>query len=170
MSKCSVEDCLKQARKTGLCGKHYERKRVHGSVDAYFPNRISGKPCPIEGCTNLTISSDVCAVHYARRWRHGSTDSLIPNYGCGKIRHKQGYTMVWVPELKKYRMEHIVVAEKALGKPLPVGAVVHHMNRKKRDNFTPLNLIICPDQTYHLLLHKRMKQYAQLGYCLPELQ
>jgi len=54
--------------------------------------------------------------------------------------------------------EHISKAEKALGRPLPKGTIVHHMNRKPWDNDTPFNLVICPDQDYHLLLHRRMKE------------
>lgn len=61
----------------------------------------------------------------------------------------------------KYKMEHIYLAEKALGKPLPEDAVVHHMNNKPKDNHTPFNLIICPNQSYHMLLHKRMKEYEE---------
>lgn len=55
--------------------------------------------------------------------------------------------------------EHKMIAEKALGKPLPKGAEIHHMNGRKADNHTPFNLIICPSHKYHMLLHKRMRAY-----------
>lgn len=50
--------------------------------------------------------------------------------------------------------------QKALGKPLPKGAVVHHMG-KPWDNHDFGKLVICPDQAYHFLLHKRARE---LGY------
>jgi hypothetical protein len=33
------------------------------------------------------------------------------------------------------------------------------MNGNPLDNDTPFNLVICPDQSYHMLLHKRAKEY-----------
>lgn len=31
--KCAVEGCARRRRSKGLCGKHYERKRIYGSTD-----------------------------------------------------------------------------------------------------------------------------------------
>jgi len=59
-------------------------------------------------------------------------------------------------------MEHILVAEKALGKPLPNGAVVHHHNKCRNDN-RPTNLVICPDTKYHKHLHQRMDAKEACG-------
>jgi hypothetical protein len=58
---------------------------------------------------------------------------------------------------KKY--EHVAVAESALGKPLPIGAEIHHVNEDKSDN-RPENLVICPSAKYHALLHMRMRAIA----------
>ncbi len=50
--------------------------------------------------------------------------------------------------------EHILIAEKSLGKPIPLKAVVHHINGNCYDN-NPKNLIICENNIYHLILHQR---------------
>jgi hypothetical protein len=45
-------------------------------------------------------------------------------------------------------------AERALGKPLPKGACVHHADGSRRDDAP---LVICQDYVYHMLLHVRMR-------------
>jgi hypothetical protein len=62
-----------------------------------------------------------------------------------------------------YVLEHIAVVERALGRPLPKGAVIHHVNGDRTDN-RPQNLVVCPDQAYHLLLHKRQRAFDACGH------
>ena len=57
---------------------------------------------------------------------------------------------------------HVVLAEKAFGKELPLGVVVHHADGNAENNSTD-NLVICPDEAYHRLLHKRLKAYFAVG-------
>jgi DNA-binding MarR family transcriptional regulator len=52
--------------------------------------------------------------------------------------------------------QHREIAEKALGKPLPEGAEVHHIDGTKRNNANR-NLVICQDRAYHALLHVRAR-------------
>jgi hypothetical protein len=53
------------------------------------------------------------------------------------------------------KSEHVAVAERALGKPLPFGAVVHHHDKNRLNNANT-NLVICQDKRYHAILHSRM--------------
>lgn len=85
-----------------------------------------------------------------------------PSWKGGVISHGDGY----VRRLDRshpradvttgYVLEHIVVAEKALGHPLPPRAEVHHMDENKSNN-AGSNLVICPDREYHMLLHARLR-------------
>jgi len=56
---------------------------------------------------------------------------------------------------QRYRFEHELIAEKALGHALPPSACVHHINTIKTDNANS-NLVICPDAGYHFELHRKM--------------
>lgn len=74
---------------------------------------------------------------------------------------KSGYIGIRAPEHPRADqdgrvMEHIIVAETALGKFLPKDAVVHHVNEDHSDN-EPRNLVICENRQYHKWLHIRLK-------------
>jgi hypothetical protein len=58
---------------------------------------------------------------------------------------------------------HIALVERARGgRPLPVGAEVHHVNEDKRDNRHG-NLVVCQDGAYHRLLHQRTRALRACG-------
>lgn len=65
-------------------------------------------------------------------------------------------------EVVRNRGEHRIVAEKALGKPLPDGAVVHHIDGDRSNNANT-NLVICQDNAYHTILHNRQRAYEATG-------
>lgn len=51
-------------------------------------------------------------------------------------------------------LAHRLRAARALGRPLPSRAVVHHADGSRSENAP---LVICQDQAYHFLLHARMR-------------
>ena len=116
--------------------------------------------CSVEGCEKAAVCKGFCNVHYQRWYRTGQFEKRMTNWHGGSYRHEQGYVRVHVGN-NQYKMEHVLLAEKALGRPLPPEAVVHHVNGDPGDNKTPWNLVVCPDQDYHLLLHRRAQA---LGY------
>ena len=79
----------------------------------------------------------------------------------------RGYIGIWMPNHFRANsqgrvLEHLVIAEAALGHPLPDGAEVHHVNEIKSDNRHE-NLVICEDSDYHKLLHRRARAYRATG-------
>jgi hypothetical protein len=72
--------------------------------------------------------------------------------------HMRGRPTKWYRRIGS-TLAHRARAEKALGKPLPPKAVVHHADGSKSE-FAPL--VICENQAYHGLLHTRMR-VKQMG-------
>jgi hypothetical protein len=55
-----------------------------------------------------------------------------------------------------------MIAAIALGRPIPKGAEVHHVDGDHANN-APGNLVICQDHAYHMLLHRRQRILAVCG-------
>lgn len=72
-----------------------------------------------------------------------------------------GYKMIYMPEhpsaytsdnWKGWVYEHRVVAERSIGRHLTEDEVVHHLDCD-RDNNSPENLLVLPNQQMHIRLH-----------------
>ncbi len=87
-------------------------------------------------------------------------------YRGGKMK-VQGYWVTATPGHPRaykddYVLDHILIAEKALGHYLPEGTAVHHINEIKTDNRND-NLVICQNERYHQLLHTRIRRKKKFG-------
>lgn len=119
------------------------------------------------GCGNKTKLSD--SSNAKRGWVKGKPRKYLQGHHGGNwkggISNSRGYTIIYNPDhlrarRKGYVLEHIAIAQKALGKELPIGSVVHHENGSKNSG----SLIICQDQSYHMLLHQRERALKECGH------
>lgn len=82
-----------------------------------------------------------------------------------KRRSKSGRLLIYLPVHHRshsngYVFNSLLVAEKALGYPVPFQVEVHHVNGDfSNDN----NLVICPGRKYHSLLHQRERALRACG-------
>lgn len=82
----------------------------------------------------------------------------------GRYVNDSGYAMVYYPNHPRanhngYVREHIISAERVLGKELPMKSVIHHPFGRKDDKI----FVICQSQKYHMFLHVRERAYRACG-------
>lgn len=115
--------------------------------------------CTVEGCGKKHWALGYCTNHYALLKRHGKPEKRewkreVFAVTGGYLAHIVNGQTVYV---------HVQVAEKALGRPLPKGAEIHHVNGNPADN-QPENIVICPNHEYHMLLHQRERALNACGH------
>lgn len=75
-----------------------------------------------------------CSPHCYHKFLTTRRGADTPAWNGGRL-ERDGRVLIYRPEHQRahsngYVYEHILVAESALGKPLPVRAVVHHVNER----------------------------------------
>jgi hypothetical protein len=115
-----------------------------------------------------------------RRFVHGHNcdpSALAPYQNCGdrhngwkggRIKTTLGYIYIYKPNhpsstLDGYVLEHILLAEKAIGHSLSDKNQIHHANNIPDDNRNS-NIVICQDDAYHKLLHQRQRAHNACGH------
>ncbi len=131
------------------------------------------------GCGEPTVISPATSTKFGwqrgqpRRFLKGHNARLFakgdrsPSWKGGRNVTPRGYVRVRMPdhpraESNGYVPEHVIVAERSLGRYLVRPELVHHFDEDKTNN-APSNLVICPDDAYHALLHKRARAYRATG-------
>lgn len=113
--------------------------------------------CTVAGCADAEKSRGLCNKHYLKQWKYGDATAgkTLGKRGQGYA-HSDGYRMIGG------RLAHIVKVEAIIGHSLPEGAVVHHWDHDGMNNANE-NLVVCPDQAYHMLLHARERAFDACG-------
>ncbi len=83
--------------------------------------------------------------------------SKNPAWKGGRRKRTDGYIAIWTEDGE--RLEHQIIAENMLGRPLYSNEIVHHKNHKRDDN-RPENLEVMT-QSDHIKLHRNEMQKAR---------
>ncbi len=133
------------------------------------PYDVEPKPCVICGvafrrkpreCADRWMARKYCSkkCQYAMsanpNWRGGRH---VKDDGCIRVTTKTGRSL-----------EHRVLAQKALGRPLMPYEVVHHIDGNPSHNVNT-NLLIC-DRSYHKYLHNEMSRLYALEHFGPRYE
>ena len=87
--------------------------------------------------TKLRDRCRECSSRINAKKNHGFGDKN-PNWRGGRTKHSKGYIYIKAPghprENNGYVLEHVIVAEIKIGRPLFNFEIVHHMNGIRDDN------------------------------------
>lgn len=164
---CSVDGCDQPRSYKTLCVMHYSRQRRHGDVDRGHRRQACKDPgcqspaaargwcascyqrelyrgsfdkpeCSIPGCYNRVRTKGLCGLHYARQRRGiDATAPMRRERGTGSP-DRSGYVRA-VRADGSLVLQHRLVMELILGRPLDPRENVHHINGIRHDN-RPENL------------------------------
>jgi hypothetical protein len=107
--------------------------------------RVKGEPCRFISGHNAGVGKDCISWKGGKCVSEGRSRTYIPDHPKAQ---KNGYVL-----------DSVLVAEKALGRPLPPKAVVHHYRKLSDDSA----IVICENQGYHNLIHRRTRAYRGCG-------
>lgn len=119
------------------------------------PKKEANRPGRYKNCQS-------CSKEFKKQFLRHGTGPDNPNWRGGRSYHSKGYVYVYNPghrlaDKHGYVLEHLLVAEKMLGRELKEGEVVHHRNGKKDDNREE-NLFVFPNVALHTGFHEAKKK------------
>jgi hypothetical protein len=154
-----MEGCAKPYHAKGYCSMHLHRLQ-RGRLNTTNPHFPDPEYCIAGNCDAPVKAKGYCDRHYMQ-WRKGRLGNTKP-YRTGPWKDKKTGYMKETSN-KKIHQQHRLIAERILGRPLPRGAQIHHVDENRANN-DPTNLVICPSFAYHRLLHLRTAAYDATGH------
>lgn len=134
---CSVAGCDRCIASHGMCYVHWARFKRTGKTEVTRYVRRRKAPCSVEGCESQVASHGMCSIHWKRYLRRGTTEKVVRNRQS--YVNSNGYVYERVEGHRQGILQHRLVMEKVLGRPLRDNETVHHKNGIKADN-EPENL------------------------------
>lgn len=137
---CIFRDCKNSVFSRGLCRGHYAQDREGKPLSPLRTKVVHspGEVCRHEECDREAQVSHYCDTHYAQWKRLGFTKTIAYRTPPGQwSRNTKGYLRKKIngEEILQHRM----VMEEILGRPLHPFENVHHKNGVRQDN-RPSNL------------------------------
>lgn len=132
-----------------------QREAVTSTASVILCECGCGEPAPIAKRTNRMIG------HIKDKPIRFINGHQSRRHYTGVLQRKDGYVRVR-KQAGKWELEHRIVAEQALGRPLTSNDIVHHKNGNRKDN-RPENLeIIFGGHKEHVRIHleERKRKYA----------
>ena len=102
-----------------------------------MPNPKPASICAVPDCTRKVASHGYCGIHWKRLQRRGTTEKHIRSRT--PYINSNGYVYERVDGKRQGQLQHRLVMERELGRPLYPNEVVHHKNGIRTDN-RPENL------------------------------
>src|SRR5512138_1271832 len=119
--------------------------------------------CSVEGCEKegAVLNKTLCRMHYDRHHKYGDVHFRKKRgNGEGTLSKDKGRWLFTDDGRQKQRA--VLIAEKVLGKKLPKGALVHHVDADSMNDANN-NLVILQDQSLHMLVEYRTKAFLATG-------
>lgn len=135
---CSVEGCNRKHEAKGLCSGHYNRFRKTGSIKENVPLIRHKKLCTFSGCDPKHYAKGLCGFHWqlVRKGEELRNERHKASNGTGYI-DLEDYRNIGMNG--KNKLEHHLIMEQILGRPLFKDENVHHINGMRSDD-RPENL------------------------------
>jgi hypothetical protein len=98
---------------------------------------------------------------------HRATGPAHHRWRTGRKKNHYGYVLLTDPMHPNADgdgrvFEHIAIVARALGRAVPRGAIVHHVDGVKTNNVSS-NLVLCENRAYHNLIHRRERALLACG-------